>query len=81
MSQIQGMMPEPHHRHSGQGANPASSLLPTDGGAVGDGQTGDNPRTLADGTVAWPPDWDEKKKADWRRRNGLAPPSEPGAGP
>ena len=80
MSQIQGMTPEPRHRHGGQGTNPAASLLPNDGGSVGDG-TNDTPRTLADGTLTWPDGWDEEKKAEWRRRNGLAPPSEPGAGP
>ena len=81
MSQIQGMTPEPRHRSGGQGTNPASSLLPTDGGSVGDGHAGEMPRLQDDGTTIWPEGWDEAKKEEWRRHNGLAPPSEPGSGP
>ena len=81
MSQIQGMKPEPPHRSGGQGVNPASSLLPTDGGAIGDGHTGETPTRQDDGTTLWPESWDEARKEAWRRHNGLAAPSEPGAGP
>ena len=73
MSQIQGMHPEPPHRKGGQGANPASSSLPTDGGSVGDGLSGDNPKILADGTYAWPEGWDDLKIADWKRRQEAPP--------
>lgn len=73
MSQIQGMKPEPPHRHGGQGENPAASLSPTDGGSVGDGgNVGDRPRLSDDGTIAWPQGWDDLKKTEWRRLNGLA---------
>ena len=81
MSQIQGMKPEPPHRSGGQGVNPASSLLPTDGGAIGDGLAGETPTRQDDGTTLWPEGWDEARKEAWRRHNGLAAPSEPGAGP
>jgi hypothetical protein len=81
MSQIQGMKPEPPHRHGGQGENPAASLSPSDGGSIGDGHAGDVPRLAEDGTLSWPPGWDDEKKAAWRRQNDLAPPSEAGSGP
>ena len=31
--------------------------------------------------VAFPVGWTEQEAREWRRRNGLAPPSEPGSGP
>jgi hypothetical protein len=40
------------------------------------------PKVLSNGTdVAWPAGWGEKQAEDWRERNGLVRPSEPGAGP
>ena len=81
MSQIQGMNPEPLHRHGGQGQNPAASLLPTDGGSVGDGHTDDIPGLLEDGNWVWPQGWDEERKTEWRRRYDLALSSELGLGP
>jgi hypothetical protein len=40
------------------------------------------PVILKNGTdIAWPAGWDAKLADEWRRRNDLAPPSEPGAGP
>lgn len=81
MSQIQGMKPEPRHRSGGQGVNPASSTLPTDGGAIGAGHGGEMPTRQGDGSTLWPEGWDDARKDAWRRQNGLAPPAEPGAGP
>jgi hypothetical protein len=38
-----------------------------------------DPKILPNGTdIAWPAGWDEKQAAEWRVRNNLAPPSEPG---
>ena len=73
MSQIQGMRPEPPHRKGDQGINPAASLLPTDGGSVGDGHAAGNPRQLAGGTMVWPEGWDALKIADWKRRHEAPP--------
>jgi hypothetical protein len=40
------------------------------------------PKILANGSdIAWPSGWNEQMARNWRRKNGLAPPSEPGAGP
>jgi hypothetical protein len=40
------------------------------------------PQVLAEGSnIAWPAGWGEKQAEEWRRRNGLARPSEPGSGP
>jgi hypothetical protein len=40
------------------------------------------PEILANGTdVAWPAGWSQQMAAEWRAKNGLAKPSEPGAGP
>jgi hypothetical protein len=40
------------------------------------------PLILANGSdVAWPNGWNEKMAMEWRRKNDLAPPSEPGSGP
>jgi hypothetical protein len=42
----------------------------------------EEPKILADGTnIAWPIGWNEKQAEEWRQRNGLARPSQPGAGP
>jgi hypothetical protein len=44
--------------------------------------TWSEPRILANGTdIAWPANWTEQQADEWRARNGLARPSEPGAGP
>jgi hypothetical protein len=40
------------------------------------------PRILANGSdIAWPSGWSQEMAQAWRRKNNLAPPSEPGAGP
>lgn len=40
------------------------------------------PAVLANGSdVAWPAGWSEQQASQWRRRNGLVRPSEPGSGP
>lgn len=40
------------------------------------------PEVLANGTdIAWPAGWNQQRAAEWRIKNGLAAPSEPGAGP
>ena len=37
------------------------------------------PKILSNGTdIAWPAGWEEQQAAQWRKRNGIAPPSEPG---
>jgi hypothetical protein len=42
----------------------------------------ERPRVLPGGTnIAWPVGWSQQQAADWRARNNLAPPSEPGSGP
>ena len=39
------------------------------------------PRVLANHTdIAWPLGWNEETAAEWRTKNGLARPSEPGSG-
>jgi len=40
------------------------------------------PLILKNGTdIAWPLGWQQEQAADWREKNGLARPSEPGSGP
>lgn len=42
----------------------------------------EEPRILEGGTnIAWPTGWTQQMAADWREKNKLAPPSEPGSGP
>ena len=40
------------------------------------------PQILANGSdIAWPVGWNEQMASEWRGKNGLAPPPEPGSGP
>ncbi len=40
------------------------------------------PQVLANGSdIAWPSGWSQKQAAEWRAKNGLVRPSEPGSGP
>ena len=40
------------------------------------------PEVLANGSdIAWPAGWNQQMAKEWRARNGLARPSEPGSGP
>jgi hypothetical protein len=41
-----------------------------------------NPKILSNGTeIAWPAGRGQKQAEEWRRKKGVARPSEPGAGP
>jgi hypothetical protein len=41
-----------------------------------------DPQILRNGTdIAWPSSWGQAQADEWRRKNGLARGSEPGAGP
>jgi len=40
------------------------------------------PQILANGSdIAWPVGWDQEMAPEWRVKNGLVAPSQPGAGP
>jgi hypothetical protein len=41
-----------------------------------------DPMILSNGTdIAWPSTWGQNQADKWRKKNGLARPSEPGSGP
>jgi hypothetical protein len=67
----------PHYGEVPQ-ADPASSFVDL----FCDCHDNADPEVLANGSdITWPVGWNQQMAKEWRAKNGLAAPSEPGAGP
>lgn len=72
---------KPGCKHYGE-PTPLADPHGTHADAFCDCHTHSEPEILANGTdIAWPAGWTEMQASEWRRKNGLARPSEPGGGP
>jgi len=68
-----------HHR---SGCPKADDTLSASGDYFCDCHSFSQPQVGPDGNeVAFPAGWTEMQAREWRQKNGLAPPSQPGSGP